>query len=172
MNEREGATAPFLLDLNNQMITVEQVKKLAEEKLAGTLNFIVDISVKPGNKITILLDNDAGISISDCVNMSRYVEQNLDREKEDFELNVMSPGLTEPFKTIRQYQKHINKQVEVVTRENQKLAGKLLSVSNEGVIIETRATKKIEKSKPKQLVINNITLTFNQIKETKVVISF
>ena len=154
------------------MITVEQIKKLAEEKLAGTTNFIVDISVKPGNKITILLDNDKGISISECVDMSRHVEFSLDREQEDFELNVMSPGLTEPFKILRQYEKYLDRQVEVLTKENQKLTGKLISVNNEGIVLETRAKEKTEGKRSKQLIINNTPLTFNQIKETKVVISF
>lgn len=154
------------------MITVEQIQKLAEEKLSGTSNFIVDISVKPGNKITILLDNDNGISIDECVSMSRHIEFSLDREAEDFELNVMSPGLTEPFKILRQYQKYLNKQVEVVTKEQQKLTGKLLSVNNDGIVLETKATEKVEGKKSKQLIVNNIPLTFNQIKETKVVIVF
>ncbi len=154
------------------MITVENIKRLAEEKLAGTSNFIVDISVKSGNKITILLDNDKGISISECVDMSRHIEFSLDREQEDFELNVMSPGLTEPFKILRQYQKYLDKQVEVVTKEGKKLSGKLVSVNNEGIVLETRAKEKTEEKKAKQLIINNIPLTFNQIKETKVVISF
>jgi ribosome maturation factor RimP len=154
------------------MITVEQIKKLAEEKLAGTTNFIVDISVKPGNKITILLDNDKGVSIGDCVDMSRHVEFSLDREQEDFELNVMSPGLTEPFKILRQYQKYLDKQVDVLTKGNQKLTGKLVSVNDEGIVLETRSKEKTEGKKSKQVVINNTSLTFNQIKETKVVISF
>mgnify|MGYP003444181226 FL=1 len=84
------------------MITVDSIKKLADEKLTEGSNFIVDISVKPGNKIIVLLDNDKGVSIADCVAMSRHIEFNLDREKDDFELNVMSPGLTEPFKILRQ----------------------------------------------------------------------
>lgn len=154
------------------MITVEQIKKLVDEKLSGTSNFIVDISVKSGNKITILLDNDAGISIGDCVNMSRHVEFSLDREQEDFELSVMSPGLTEPFKILRQYQKYLNKQVEVVTKEQQKLTGKLLSVNNDGIVLEIKSKEKVEGKKSKQLIVNNIPLTFNQIKETKVVIVF
>lgn len=154
------------------MITIEKVKKLAEEKLEGTSNFIVDISVKPGNKIVILLDNDNGISISDCVDMSRHVEFSLDREQDDFELNVMSPGLTEPFKTLRQYEKHIDKQVEVVTKEHKKLTGKLLSVDAEGIVLETKAKENVEGKKTKQVVISKTPLTFNQIKETKVVISF
>jgi len=154
------------------MITVDKIKKLTETKIAEGTNFIVDISVKPGNKIIVLLDNDNGVSISDCVDMSRHIEFSLDRETEDFELNVMSPGLTEPFKTLRQYKKYIDKQVDVVTKENKKLSGKLLSVTDEGIIIETKTKEKTEAKKSKQLLINNINLTFNQIKETKVVISF
>lgn len=154
------------------MITLEQVKKLTEEKLEGTTNFVVDISIKPGNKIIILLDNDNGVSIGDCVAMSRHVEFSLDRETEDFELNVMSPGLTEPLKILRQYEKYIDKDVDVVTKENKKLTGKLLSANNEGIVLETQTKEKVEGKKTKQTVINNVALTFNQIKETKVVISF
>lgn len=154
------------------MITIDLIKKLAEEKLSEGSNFIVDISVKPGNKITVLLDNDKGVSIADCVAMSRHIEFNLDREKDDFELSVMSPGLSEPFKILRQYQKNIGKYIDVVTKENKKLTGKLLSATAEGIVLETKSKEKVEGKKAKQEIINNITLTFNQIKETKVVILF
>lgn len=154
------------------MITVNKIKELVEAKIVEGSNFIVDINVKPGNKITILLDNDKGVSISDCVAMSRHIEFNLDRESEDFELNVMSPGLTEPFKTLRQYQKHIEKLVDVLTKENKKLSGKLLSVNDEGILLETKVKEKIEGKKSKQSIISKTNLSFNQIKETKVVISF
>jgi ribosome maturation factor RimP len=96
----------------------------------------------------------------------------LDREKEDFELNVMSPGLTEPFKILRQYQKNIDKQIDVVTKEGKKLTGKLISANEEGIELESKVKEKVEGKKGKQLIINNIKLTFNQIKETKIVISF
>ncbi|MDQ3047092.1 MAG: ribosome assembly cofactor RimP [Bacteroidota bacterium] len=154
------------------MITVENIKKLADEKIAESDNFIVDISVKSGNRIVILLDNDNGISIAECVAMSRHVEAGLDREQADFELNVMSPGLSEPFKVKRQYEKNLGKQVDVVTKENKKLTGKLLEVKEDGIILESKSKEKVEGKKTKQLIINNISLTFNQIKETKIVISF
>jgi ribosome maturation factor RimP len=154
------------------MITVGAIQKLADEKLAESGNFIVDITVKPGNKIVILLDNDKGVSIADCVAMSRHIEFNLDREKDDFELNVMSPGLSEPFKILRQYQKNIGKRVDVVTKENRKLTGTLLTATATGIVLETKSKEKIEGKKTKQEVISNINLTFNQIKETKVVILF
>ena len=154
------------------MITVEKIQKIADEKLAEGSNFIVAIAVKTGNKITVLLDNDNGVSISDCVAMSRHIESNLDRDADDFELNVMSPGLTEPFKILRQYQKNIGKQVDVVTKEGKKLSGKLLNANDLGINLETKIKEKVANKKGKQLIINNINLTFNQIKETKIVISF
>jgi ribosome maturation factor RimP len=154
------------------MITIDSIKKLTDSKIAEGANFIVDIAIKPGNKITVLLDNDNGVSIKDCVEMSRHIESNLDREKDDFELNVMSPGLTEPFKILRQYQKNIGKQIDVITKEGKKLNGKLLFATEEGIELESKVKEKVDGKKGKQLIINNIKLTFNQIKETKIVISF
>jgi ribosome maturation factor RimP len=154
------------------MITIDKIQKLAEEKLAEGTNFIVDIAVKTGNKIIVLLDNDNGVSIGDCVAMSRHIESNLDREAADFELNVMSPGLSEPFKILRQYQKNIGKHVDVVTKEGKKLSGKLLKAEESGIELETKVKETVAGKKGKQLIINNINLTFNQIKETKIVISF
>lgn len=150
------------------MLTVEKITEIAEKKLAESNNFIVDIVIKPGNKIIVLLDNDNGISIADCVAMSRHIESNLDREVVDFELNVMSPGLSEPFKIIRQYYKNIGKQIDVITKENKKITGKLITVNEAGVILESKSSKK----KTKESLSINTNLTFNQIKETKVVILF
>ncbi len=154
------------------MITADNIQKIAKEKLAEGTNFIVEIAIKSGNRITVLLDNDNGVSIKDCVEMSRHIESNLDREAEDFELNVMSPGLSEPFKILRQYEKNIGKQVDVVTKEGKKLTGKLLKASDLGIELENKSKERVEGKKGKQLIINNINLTFNQIKETKIVISF
>ena len=149
-----------------------KIKQLADAKIAEGSNFIVDISVKPGNKIVVLLDNDNGISVVDCVEMSRHIEFSLDRESEDFELNVMSPGLTEPFKILRQYQKNVGKHIDITTKENKKISGKLISVDDLSIVLETKTKEKVDGKKGKQLITNNIKLTFNQIKETKIVISF
>jgi ribosome maturation factor RimP len=154
------------------MIAVNKIQKIVEDKIAEGSNFIVDISVKPGNNIYILLDNDNGISIQDCVEMSRHVDANLDREVEDFELHVSSPGLDRPLKTLRQYQKYLGKELSVTTKENKKFIGKLLDVSENEIKLETKTKEAVEGKKGKQLITNNISLTFNQIKQTKVVISF
>ncbi|MFL5764977.1 MAG: ribosome assembly cofactor RimP [Bacteroidia bacterium] len=166
---KRGRESPLSFS-HKSMITAEQIRELAAQKLAETTDFIVDITVKPGNRITVLLDNDKGVSISDCVAMSRHIEFNLDREKEDFELSVMSPGLTEPFKVLRQYIKNTGKQVDVTTKEGKKLSGKLLKADENGIELEIKTTERINGKK--QQKINNINLTFNQIKETKIVLSF
>ena len=150
------------------MISVDTIREIAAEKIKEGDSYIVEIKVKPGNKITIALDNDKAISIADCVEMSRYVESLLDREKEDFELSVMSAGMSEPFKITRQYIKNIGRQVDVVTKEGIKYTGKLVSANDEGMELET----KMKEKKGKQVLTNTINLSYNQIKETKRVISF
>jgi ribosome maturation factor RimP len=154
------------------MTAIDKIQKLVEEKIAEGSNFIVDVAVKPGNNIYILIDNDNGLPIKDCVEMSRHVEAGLDRELEDFELHVSSPGLDKPLKTVRQYKKYIDKEISVTTKENKKHIGRLLSVSDDGIEMETKTKEVAAGKKGKQLIINNIKLTFNQIKETKIVISF
>lgn len=168
---KRGDKSPLFLLLIT-MITVQQIQELVEAKLAEGTNFLVELTVKPGNKITILLDNLKGVSIKDCVEMSRHVEFSLDREQEDFELQVSSPGLDQPFKVLQQYQKYLGKQVEVLTKENKKLVGKLLAVDADGIELEAKTKEKVPGKKTKQSIIHNYPLTFNQIKETKVVISF
>jgi ribosome maturation factor RimP len=154
------------------MITEKKIRELVEEKIAGTENYIVELRVRPGNKILILLDNMNGLAIKDCVDVSRHVEHNLDRESEDFELEVSSPGLDQPLRILRQYQKYIGKQVQVVTTDGNKITGELKSANEEAIEVETRAKEKIEGKKGKQLVVTNHKLPFTNIKETRVVITF
>ena len=89
------------------MIDKELIVKLVEEKLASSSNYLVDVAVQPGNIIVVEIDNDESVCIDDCVELSRYLEDHLDRDVEDFELEVGSAGITSPFKVLRQYQKNI-----------------------------------------------------------------
>ena len=154
------------------MIKKQQIIDLIEEHLAGTDKFIVDVKVSPSNKIEVYVDAPGHLSIADCVALSRHIEGNLDREKEDFALEVSSPGATQPFKVMQQYKKYINTKVEAITKEGVKHQGVLLSANeNEFVIEETRKEKK-PNGKGNQTIVENITLTYNQIKETKSVLPF
>ena len=168
----EGTESPLLHFSRVSMITESRIKQLVEEKITGTTNFIVDIRVRPGNKISILLDNDNNVSINDCIEVSRYVEHQLDRETEDFELEVSSPGLDQPLRILRQYRKYIGKQVEVLLKDSKKIAGTLLAADEEGIEVETRAKEKVEGKKSKQMVITNHKLPFTEVKETRIVITF
>ena len=155
------------------MIAESQVRALVEEKInqeGGT--FIVEVVVKPGNKIVVLLDNDNGLSINECVEVSRHIEGSLDREVEDYELEVSSPGLDQPFKVNRQYQKYVGKQVAVVTKDGKKIQGQLTFADKNKIVVEEKAREKVEGKKGKQLVVRNHELAYNLIKETKIVISF
>jgi ribosome maturation factor RimP len=154
------------------MITESQIKKLVAEKIEGTDTFIVEVVVKPGNKISILVDNDKGLSIKDCVSISRHVESSLDRETEDFELQVSSPGLDQPLKNVRQFKKHVGKQVNVITSEGNKITGLLKDADDESIEIEERSKEKVEGKKSKQLVIRNTRLPYSKLKETRILISF
>jgi ribosome maturation factor RimP len=172
MNRIRGGISPLFIFPTKQMITVDFITKLLADKIQGTDVFVVEVVVKPGNNIVILLDSNKGVTIEDCVSVSRHIEFSLDREKEDFELSVMSAGLTEPFKVIKQYQKNIGKQVDVVTSEGKKYQGKLLDFDDKGIELEVKTTEKIEGKKKRQQVIKKIGLAYNQIKTTKLILLF
>jgi ribosome maturation factor RimP len=154
------------------MIKKEIIIELVNKHFEGTDKFLVDVKILKGSVIEIYIDAPNHVLIADCVELSRFVEGSLDREKEDFELQVSSPGATESFKVLPQYLKYIGTKVKVVTKEGAKHEGVLMSANdNEFVIEETRREKKVV-GKGNQTVVENITLTYNQTKETKSVLPF
>ena len=129
------------------MITKEQVTALCEEALAGTDRFLVEVKVKPNNIIEVYLDSDSVVSIDHCAELSRYVNEKLDRDVEDYELSVLSWGLSGALKMDRQLQKYLGKDVEVKTKELGMMEGKLVSFDKEKVEFAP-APKKTSKKKP------------------------
>lgn len=127
--------------------------------------FLVDVEVKKGNVVNVWVDGDKGISIDECVRISRLIESNFDRDEEDYELRVSSSGLDRPFKLLRQYKKYIGKEIIVKTNDEEKITGVLKSVSEEDIEIEKRAKKKEKKGEP-------LILRLDEIKNAKPVISF
>jgi ribosome maturation factor RimP len=151
------------------MITKEKVQFLVEEVLSNDM-FIVDITVGIANQILVSVDSDAGISIGECVQISRHVESSLDREVEDFSLEVSSPGLSMPLKVTRQYLKNIGREVEVVTKSGEKQKGILKSADSEGFVLEFVVKGKVNGIKVEEL--KSLTYNFDQIKTVKIIISF
>lgn len=129
------------------MITKEQVAILCEEALAGTDRFLVEVKVKPNNVIEVYIDSDTAVNIDHCAELSRYVNEKLDRDVEDYELSVLSWGLSGALKMDRQLQKYVGRDVEVKTKEMGKMQGKLVSFDAEKVEFAP-APKKTSKKKP------------------------
>ena len=150
------------------MISVTTITNLVQEKLANSESFLVEIKVSPDNQITVLLDNNKGVSIAECVSVSRHIEGNLDRETEDYKLEVSSAGLDKPFKVLEQYLKNIGRTVTIVTSDNKNLKGTLLSANENEIVLEE--VKKSKKKKTEEKTIHTIKQT--EILKTKVVISF
>lgn len=134
--------------------------------------FVVDVAVRSGNIIVVEVDSDNPIGIDDCIALSKYIESKLDREQDDFELEVGSSGLSSPFKIPRQYKKNIGNEVEVLTKKGQKLSGVLKSVDDNGFIVTARKMVKLEGAKRKTEVEEDFPFNYDEIKYTKYLIRF
>ncbi len=154
------------------MIDKQVIIKLAEEQLGSSDNYLVDVEIQPGNLIIVEIDNDEAVCIDDCVELSRYIEDHLDRDKEDFELEVGSAGITSPFKILRQYQKNVGNEVEMLLNSGIKLSGVLKSADENGVVLTVTKQVKPEGAKRKVTVEEDQAYTFNEIKSTKYLIRF
>jgi ribosome maturation factor RimP len=154
------------------MINKQTIISLIESHFEGSDKFIVEVKVLKGSKIEVYIDAPNHIVIADCVELSRFIEGNLDREKEDFELQVSSPGATESFKVIEQYRKYKDTKVKVVTKEGQKHEGILKEANDDTFVIEETRREKKTLGKGNQTVIENITIAYNNVKETKSVLPF
>ena len=148
-----------------------RVKELIEEKISDRPElFLVEIKMLPNNKLIIHVDGDEGISIQDCAAISRHVGFHLEEEnviEQAYNLEVSSPGVGEPLKLKRQYYKNVGRELSVKLADGTKKEGKLLSVTEEAITIEEQIKEKGKKAKLQEAVIG-----FDQIVETKVLISF
>jgi ribosome maturation factor RimP len=153
------------------MIATETIEELVKERLDDKL-FIVEINVSKSNVIHVYIDGPDGITIEQCIAISRHIEHSLDRDDGDFELEVSSPGLTESFKVLEQYYKYTGREIEVVDLEGKKLSGLLKKADENGIVLETSQREKVEGHKKKQLVVREHKLKYNEIKSAKAVISF
>jgi len=160
------------------MISKEQIVKITEdilstekEKFQDKTIFFVDAKVSNDNRITIHIDSFEGIKIADCATISKLVEANFDREKEDFELLVSSAGIDKAFKVLKQYEKSIGRVVKILTVEGEKAKGKLIEVSETQIKIIPEIGKK-KKNKKDAEQKSELTFEFEHLKEVKVVITF
>ena len=168
------------------MIEKEIVTRLAEEQLAFSDCYLVDVTIKPGNLIVVEIDHDVAVGIDDCVALSRYIEERIDRDMEDYELEVGSSGVGTPFKIVRQYIKNRGNEVEVLLKSGIKLKGVLKSADDTSVTVnvenrgssgkrknaEVGESTNNKRNKQKETILENQTYTYDEIKYTKNIIRF
>ncbi|MBP1539739.1 MAG: ribosome assembly cofactor RimP [Prevotella sp.] len=154
------------------MIDKNVVKSIVEEWLADKSYFLVDVEISSDNKILVEIDHADGVWIEDCVELSRYIEDHLSRDDEDYELEVGSAGLGQPFKVEQQYVNHVGKEVEVLTGEGKKVKGVLKSVDGEKFTVTVSEKVKVEGKKRPQMQDVDYTYDMKEVKYTKYLISF
>ncbi|MDK2979430.1 MAG: ribosome maturation factor RimP [Bacteroidales bacterium] len=154
------------------MINKKQIETIIDGIVKEKNAYVVDLMVNSSNKIILELDSFDGFTIDDCVDVSRIIEQNIDRDKEDFALEVSTPGLSSPFKVWQQYKKNVGQEIETILKEGNKIKGNLIDVDDEGIVIEETKKVKVEGKKKKQTIVEKHQLSFENIKSTKIVIKF
>ena len=154
------------------MIDKNLVKSLVDEWLEDKDYFLTDVSVSADNRIVVEIDHEEGVWIEDCVELSRFIESHLDRDAEDFELEVGSAGIGQPFKVLRQYEIHIGENVEVLTNEGRKLTGVLTEATPEHFVVTIKEKVKEIGAKRPKLVDRDLTFKYEDVKWTKYLIDF
>ena len=139
------------------MIEKQKIEGLVEEFVRGTGLFLVSVKVSNANRIIVLADKNEGITIDECAAIHRHIENGFDRDKEDFELQVSSPGLDMPFVVIEQYYKNEGRKVEVTDNDGSKFIGNLKNVTGGGFELETK--------------LKLLSFNFEQIKSTRVILT-
>jgi ribosome maturation factor RimP len=148
------------------MIERKKIYDLVNEYIKGTELFPVSVKISGSNSIKVLADKKDGITIDECAALHRYIEKNLDRDQEDYELQVSSPGLDLPFQVIEQYYKNEGRQVEVTDREGSKYKGILKNITEGGFELET-----VVRVKGKSKEVKDISFNFDQVKSTREILT-
>ena len=154
------------------MIDKNVVTRIVEEWLEGKNYFLVDVTISPDNKIVVEIDHAEGVWIDDCVDLSRYIESKLNREEEDFELEVGSAGLGQPFKVAQQYVNFVGKEVEVLDADGKKYKGVLKGVDGRDFTVTVQEKVKEEGKKRPQLQDKDYQFSMDTVKYCKYLISF
>lgn len=154
-----------------------EFRKKIEELLADFLRtredlFLIDLKISAGDDVTVILDGDNGVSLQDCLDTSRAIEFNMDREEHDFSLQVMSAGLSEPLSTPRQFRKNIGRDVEVLLNDDTKTEGELAKVDEEKITLILRYRKPKEVGKGKVDVEEEKEIEYPEIKKALVTVKF
>jgi len=154
------------------MIERRTVCQIVDEWLKGKDYFLVSLEIDSDDKILVEIDHKDGVWIEDCVDLSRFIESHLNRDEEDYELEVGSAGIGQPFKVIQQYYNHIGEEVEVQTKKGEKTVGILKSVNEHDFVLSVKVKERPEGAKRPKIVEKDVIFTYDEIKYTKYIIRF
>lgn len=154
------------------MIDKQKVKSLVDQWLEGKDYFMTDLVVDSDDRIVVEIDHKDGVWIDDCVALSKFIEAHLDRDTEDYELEVGSAGIGQPFKVVQQYLNNIGNEVEVLTCDGVKLQGLLEAADDEGFTVVVKKKVKPEDAKRPKLVDEDMRFAYCEVKVVKAVIKF
>lgn len=154
------------------MIAKSKVTEIVNQWLEGKEYFLVDVTVTNDNRVVVEIDHAEGVWIEDCVELSRFIEANLNRDEEDYELEVGSAGIGQPFKVLQQYINHVGKDVEVLACDGKKYRGVLARAEEESFAVTVQVKEKPEGAKRPVLVDKEYAWKYNEIKYTKYLINF
>lgn len=154
------------------MIDKNKVKELANEWLEGKDYFLVDATVDTQNKITVEIDHKDGVWIEDCCELSKFIEEHFDRDVEDFELEVGSAGIGQPFKVLQQYINSVGYDVELLTADGKKMEGCLKEANEQQFVVTVEEKQRLEGKKRPVMVDVDYTFGYDDVKWVKNVIDF
>lgn len=154
------------------MIESKALQTFIERELEGSDLFLVDLRISKDNVIEVELDSELPVSIEDCEKLSRAIETEFAKEMEDYTLEVGSAGLTSPLKVLRQYRKYVGKEVEVITKDGQKLTGILKDADDKGIVLTYEQKVKREGMKRPVKETVDRQLSYEEIKQTKYLLKF
>ena len=152
------------------MIDKNLITTWVNQWLEGKDYFLTDVNVSTDNRIVVEIDHEEGVWIEDCVELSRFIDSNLNRDEEDFELEVGSAGIGQPFKVLRQYEIHVGEPVETQTRDDHKYQGTLTEVADDGFTLEVETKVKPEGAKRPRKELVAMHFGFDEVAYTKYLI--
>lgn len=151
----------------------EKVENLLQEAFEENNSlFLIELNIDDANHISVVIDGDNGVSVNDCIAVSRKIEHNLDRDEEDFSLDVASAGVSRPLTMPRQYRKNIGRKLAVTTSEGKKIEGELVKMEGDTITLQWKAREPKPIGKGKVTVNKEAVLPLEEIKEAKVIITF
>ena len=172
-NEKAFARMPFFVKQIKDMEFRTQIEELLNTFLAEREDlYLIDLKISAADAITVIIDGDEGVTLQDCLDASRAIENNMDREEHDFSLQVMSAGLSEPLETPRQFRKNIGRELEILLADSKEIEGELTKVEDDKITMILKYRKPKEVGKGKVDVVEEREIPYTEIKKALVAVKF